>query len=289
MIMELKGKGPISKADQPRTSDARQYHTHTPAGSLAPLCLIVGAPGRANLTAEQYFTDVKRFANDYRGLVSYTGLYKNIEMSVTTSGMGGPSMGIVLPEAVRSGARIFIRVGSCGSLLPNSRVGDVIVPTAAIRFDGATDTWAPKEYPAVADWRVVSALHAAASSLADGRCHFGLECTTADFYTGQGRPGLFHDIPERMLRRHQEVLRLGAACYAMEAASLFVWCATEGGGIPAGAINAVFANRHTNEFGVAGENLAIEVALEALRILSQDPAMANYLARKNPCYPETIG
>ena len=274
-----------SSADQPRTTDKRQYHTHTASGDLAALCLIVGAPGRADLIAEKYFSKTKRFANDYRGLVSYTGLYKQTPMSVTTSGMGGPSMGIVLPEAVRSGARVFIRVGSCGSLLVNSKVGDVIVPTAAIRFDGATDTWAPKEYPAVADWRVVSALQRAGSLHAEGRIHFGVECTTADFYTGQGRLGLFSSLSETMLRRHQEVLRLGAACYAMEAASLFVWCATEGGGLPAGAINAVFANRQTNEFGVGGEQLAIEIALEALRILSSDPAMAGYLDRSRPRYP----
>jgi len=285
--MKRTAKSQISPADRPRTSDAKQYHIHTASGDLSPLCLIVGAPGRADLVAEKYLSNIQRFANEYRGLVSYTGMYKDTLVSVTTSGMGGPSMGIVLPEAVRSGARIFIRVGSCGSLLRDSKVGDVIIPTAAIRFDGATDTWAPKEYPAVADWRVVSALHSAAALHADGRFHLGIECTTADFYTGQGRPGLFAEMSETMLRRHQEVLRLGAACYAMEAASLFVWCATEGGGLPAGAVNAVFANRHTNEFGVSGEELAIEVALEALRTLSHEKAMAEYITRSRPNYPGT--
>src|SRR5580704_3020506 len=282
--MKRTSKSSKGSADQPRTSDQRQYHIHTQAGDLAALCLIVGAPGRADLIAGKYLTNAKRFANDYRGLVSYTGWYKQTLVSVTTSGMGGPSMGIVLPEAVRSGALIFIRVGSCGSLLPESKVGDVIVPTAAIRFDGASDTWAPKEYPAAADWRVVSALHRAAAIHAPGRAHFGIECTTADFYTGQGRPGLFGDIPDAMLRRHKEALRLGAACYAMEAASLFVWCLTGGGGLPAGAVNAVFANRFKNEFGVDGEPRAIEVALEALRILSEDEGMAEYLKRERPIY-----
>lgn len=272
-------------ADQPRTSDQKQYHIHTADGDLSPLCLIVGAPGRAELVAEKYLSAPKRFANDYRGLVSYTGKYQDTVVSVTTSGMGGPSMGIVLPEAVRSGARIFIRVGSCGSLLANSKVGDLIVPTAAVRYDGASNDWAPPEYPAAADWRVVSALQRAADIHAKGRTHFGIECTTADFYGGQGRPGLFNDVSERMQRRHLEVLRLGAACYAMEAASLFVWCATEGGGLPAGAINAVFANRQTNEFGTEGEELALEVALEALRILAQDESMASYISRSRPDYP----
>ena len=249
-----------------------QYHTHTGPNDLAALCLIVGAPGRADMIAKEYLQDAKRFSNDKRGLVSHTGKYRGIDVSVTTSGMGGPSMGIVLPEAVRSGARVFIRVGSCGSLIPKSKIGDVIIPTAAIRFDRTADDWAPREYPAAADWRVVSALHRAAQAKAPGRFHTGVECTTSDFYVGQGRPNLSGIVPPRMAARHQEVLRLGAACYSMEASALFVWCATEGGGLPAGAVNAVFANRHTNEWGVAGEELAAEVALEALVHLAQEHA-----------------
>ena len=87
-----------------------------------------------------------------------------------------------------------------------------------------------------------------------------------------------------MQARHREVLRLGAACYSMEASTLFVWCATEGAGLPAGAINAVFANRHTNEWGVAGEELAAEIALDALVSLTQDPSLRPYLSRELPNY-----
>jgi uridine phosphorylase len=95
---------------------------------------------------------------------------------------------------------------------------------------------------------------------------------------------MFGIVPERMKVRHEEVLRLGAACYSMEAADLFVWCATEGGGLPAGAVNAVFANRHTNEWGMAGEELAAEIALDALVSLAGDVSLAPYLSRELPKY-----
>ena len=275
---------PKNVADRPKAAGGVSYHTHTGPNDLAAMCLIVGAPGRADMIAEKYLKTSRRFSNDARGLVSHTGKYRDIEISVTTSGMGGPSMGIVLPEAVQSGARIFIRVGSCGSLIRESKIGDVIIPTAAIRFDRTADDWAPPEYPAVADWRVVSALHRAAHAKAPGRFHTGVECTTSDFYTGQGRPNLFGMVPERMSTRHQEVLRLGAVCYSMEASDLFVWCGTEGGGLPAGAINAVFANRHTNEWGMAGEELAAEIALDALVSLADDASLAPYLSRERPKY-----
>ena len=262
-----------------------QYHTHTGEGELAALCLIVGAPGRAEMIGREFLKDARRFSNDYRGLVSYTGTYRDKEVSVTTSGMGGPSIGIVLPEAVLSGARVFIRVGSCGSLIQGSEPGEVVIPTAAIRFGGTSETWAPKEYPAFAHWLVVQALVEEASLQASGHYYTGVECTTDDFYTGQGRPNpLFGTVPAHMQARHAEVLRLGAACYSMEAADLFVWCATAGGGLPVGAINAVFVNRHAGKFEVKGEELAAHIGLDALVRLSEMPGMADYVARRLPVY-----
>jgi len=71
---------------------------------------------------------------------------------------------------------------------------------------------------------------------------------------------------------------------SMEAADLFVWCATEGGGLPAGAVNAVFANRHTNEWGLAGEELAAEIALDAFVSLSEDASLSSYRSRQIPKY-----
>jgi uridine phosphorylase len=284
-----------SSAEQPKDLKGKSYHTHTGAGDLAPLCLIVGAPGRAAMIAERFLANPQRFANEQRGLVSYTGDYTPaipipgvagdpVRVSVTTSGMGGASIGIVLPEAVRSGARIFLRVGSCGSLVEKSRVGELMVVNAAIRYDGVAENWAPLAYPATADWRVVEALHEAGRELAEGKLHSGIECTTGDFYGGQGRPNLFGDVPPDLEARHQEVLRLGAACYSMEAASLFVWCATEGGGLPCGAVNAIFANRITGEWGTEGEELAAEVALGALCRLANRPDLEGFLTGRLPVY-----
>ncbi len=264
----------MATADRPLTKDELEYHLHTRPGDLAPLCLIVGAPGRAEMIAETFLVKRKRFANDHRGLVSYTGEFQGVRVSVTTSGMGVASLGIVLPEAVRSGARVFIRVGSCGSLISESLPGDTIIVTGAIRYDGATIDWAPIEYPAIADWRVVEALVAAAKQLMPRHYFTGIEATTSDFNTGQGRPNLHGDVPPRMMARHQEVQRLRVSCYSMEAAGLFVWCATEGWGLPSGVINAVYANRVTGAWEVAGDENAASVALLACKFLAQDPAFA---------------
>src|SRR5262245_28826501 len=128
----------LVSAERPTSQSGREYHLNTQAGDLSPLCLAVGAPGRADMIAREFFQHgSKRFVNRKRGLVSRTGTYKGVRMSVFTTGMGSASTGITLPEAKRSGARIMIRVGSCGSMLEGSKPGDPIVVTSAVRFEGA--------------------------------------------------------------------------------------------------------------------------------------------------------
>ncbi len=118
----------VSKSSASRPSHGEQeYHLRTCPGEIARYCLSVGDPGRAKMIAEQLFENGKimppQYFGDHRGLRSYTGFSAIsggelgvMPISVVTTGMGGPSAGIVTPEAVRCGARVIIRVGSCGGL-----------------------------------------------------------------------------------------------------------------------------------------------------------------------------
>lgn len=268
-----------TQASRPTSADGREYHLHTRPGDLSPLCLQVGDPARARMIAERFFTR-GMLVGDHRGLRSYTGSRGGQRISVVTTGMGAPSTGIVTPEAYRSGARIFIRVGSCSTLLKEPKPGDVIIVTGAVRLDGAGLNWAMAEYPALAHFRVVNALASVAGNLAPRHHHLGVEAATDCFVEGQARPNVDDEIPEFQMARHRELIRLGVACYSMEAAALFVWCSTHVkrlGGLPAGVVNAVYGNRITNVFKVAGEELSAEIALHALIALADDPAMEKYL------------
>lgn len=270
----------MSKASKPTAKDDSEYHLHTKPGQLSPLCLMVGAPGRVRMIGEKYLEKPDYFQNSHRGLVSCTGKFHDEVISVVTHGMGGASAGIIFPEAVRCGARVLIRVGSCGSLIRKSKPGDSIIVTGAIRFDGASDNWAPLEFPAVADWRVVAALVRSARQIVPEGYYTGIECTTSDFNQGQGRPGFRKAISEKMRQRHQEVLRLGVACYSMEAASLFTWCAAEAGGLPCGTINAIYGNRITEEWNPGGDEQASLIALKALVSLSADKTIKHFMHLK---------
>lgn len=243
----------------------RQYHLETRPGDIAENCLLVGSPDRAEMIAESFFRKARK-VGDHRGLKSFTGTYHGIPMSVVTTGMGGASTGIVLPEAVASGAERFIRVGSCGALQPGIKVGDSIICTGAVRLDGASDNWAPMEFPAVADWRIVGALVEAAEMLVV-QYHIGLGATTSCFNEGQARESNTGYVPKRLLERHEEIVRAGVKFYSMEEATIFVWCATHGQ-IPCAGVNAVFVNRSTGERPQAkGEEQAARIALDAFSLI----------------------
>ncbi len=253
----------MATADKPAADDGRQYHLRTGPGDLAERCLLVGAPERAEMIASKLF-HASRKVGDHRGLLSFTGEFAGHPVSVVTTGMGGASAGIVMPEAVASGARVFIRVGSCGALVPDAKTGDLMIATGAVRYDGASDNWAPIEWPATADWRLVACLAQAAARTGKAH-HVGVGVTTSCFREGQARPGDDGWLPDRLRSRHDELVKRGALYYSMEDASIFVWCATHGGH-PAACVNAVYANRVTGAFAAVGDEDASLVALMALAL-----------------------
>lgn len=259
------------RADKPKAASGRTYHLDTEPGSIAPRCLLVGSPERATMIGTEMFAN-GQCVGDHRGLKSYTGTWGGIPMSVVTTGMGSASTGIVLPEAVQSGARVFIRVGSCGALWSEVELGDALICSAAVRLDGASDNWAPPGFPAFADYRVVAALKGAAMGL--GKRHFvGVGATTTCFNEGQARPDQNDYVPPRLLEQHRELVARGVLFYSMEEATLFTWCATHGG-YPCGAVDATYANRATNAFGPLGDREAAAIAVRALASLDPDLLLA---------------
>lgn len=254
-------------ANKPIGPDGRTYHLQTREGDLAKHCLLVGSPERSEMIAEVFFTNSK-LVGDHRGLKSFTGKVDDVPMSVVTTGMGSASTAIVLPEAVYSGAKRLIRVGSCSTLWPEPRPGDSAICTGAVRLDGASENWAPIEFPAVADFHVVSALVEAAKAL--GLRHYvGIGATTTCFNEGQARPDISGYLPPRLQAMHEELVQRGVLFYSMEEATLFVWCSTHGKNLWAGAVDAIYGNRHTNELEVCGEEEAAKIAIKALLILNE--------------------
>jgi len=138
-----------------------QIHLRAEAGDYAPLVLLPGDPNRATRVAAEFDggLDAARLVNDHRGLLGYSGTFRGVPVSVQTSGMGTPSISIVIEELLRLGARQLIRVGTCGGIGRGIRTGDIVIATAAAPADGATQTYLHGEaYAPVADFELTRAL-----------------------------------------------------------------------------------------------------------------------------------
>ncbi len=92
----------------------KQYHIQVGEGDVGRYVLLPGDPKRCAKIAA-YFDNASLVA-DSREYVTYTGYLNDVKVSVTSTGIGGPSASIAMEELVKAGADTFIRVGTCGGM-----------------------------------------------------------------------------------------------------------------------------------------------------------------------------
>lgn len=133
-----------------------QPHLLAKQGDIAPAVLLPGDPGRVLRMAEllDEFKEIS-FNREYR-LV--TGKYQGVPISICSTGIGGPAAAIAIEELIHLGAKVFIRVGSCGASQENINVGDLIISDSVIREDNTTMEYVPVQFPAVADRKIIDLL-----------------------------------------------------------------------------------------------------------------------------------
>jgi purine-nucleoside phosphorylase len=161
-----------------------QIHLRAELKDYAPLVLLPGDPNRATWIAEKFDGGpaAVRQVNDHRGLLGYTGTYKGVPVSVQTSGMGAPSMAIVVEELLRLGAERLVRVGTCGGIGRGIKTGEIVIASAATPFDGATRTYLHGDpYAPTADFGLVRDLVDAAAKHGQ-KPHVGQVATVDVFY-----------------------------------------------------------------------------------------------------------
>ena len=198
-----------------------QYHLKLSPGDVAPYVLLPGDPGRVPLVASLW--DESRVVASNREYVTFTGTYRGVPISCTSTGIGCPSTAIAMEELARVGATTFVRIGTCGSLQERVRTGDIAIFDSAARYDGTSSLYAPVGFPAVADHDVVEAAVAAGRELGYP-FHVGTTRTADTFYALHPRPGSsFGDYWQSSWRDHFEDLRrMNVVAAEMEASVILV-------------------------------------------------------------------
>src|SRR5579884_215358 len=109
-------------------------HIKAKEGEVAKRVIVSGDPARVRQLSSQL--DNSRLVNENRGFLTYTGRYKGEEFTVACHGVGAPSAAVVIEELIMLGAKAIVRLGSCGGLLKEMKIGDLIIPTGAAYISG---------------------------------------------------------------------------------------------------------------------------------------------------------
>ncbi len=212
-----------------------QPHLRVGEGDVADVVIITGNPDRVPKIASK-LRDAEERAR-YRGLVTYLA-YTPMGNPVTISGtgMGVASTHICIEELANLGAKVILRLGSCGGIDPSVITGNVVVPTACVRDEKASLNYAPIEYPAVASPVWFNALYSEISKLLPPeRVHTGI-CWTSDIY---------YVTPEH---NHLDLwTRARVKCVEMESSLVFTFAQTRG--LHAASILSCDGNLHGAQKG----------------------------------------
>ncbi len=243
----------------------RLYHIQVAPGEVGRYVIMPGDPKRCAKIAE-YFDDPVLVA-DNREYITYTGTIDNVKVSVTSTGIGGPSASIAMEELTRCGADTFVRIGTCGGMQTEVKSGDVVIATGAIRMEGTSREYAPIEFPAVASLDVTNALHNAAKRKGFPT-HVGVVQCKDSFY-GQHQPEVM-PVGYELEQKWEAWKKLGCIASEMESAALFIVASHLK--VRVGSCFLVVANQEREKLGlenpvVHDTDMAIQVAVEAIRDL----------------------
>lgn len=246
----------------------KQYHTQVGPQDIGKYVILPGDPKRCAKIA-QYLEDAKLVA-DSREFTTYTGTLDGVKVSVTSTGIGGPSAAIAIEELAKCGAHTFLRVGTCGGMQEEVLGGDLVIANSAIRMEGTSREYAPLEYPAVADFQVLQALVQAAENQKE-RYHVGV-VQSKDSFFGQHEPEVM-PVSYELTDKWQAWLRMGCLASEMESAALFI--AGSFLRVRVGACFLVLANQERAKKGLSNvqahdTSKAIVTAVEAIRLLIEE-------------------
>ena len=235
-------------------TEGLQYHIKCKKGDVAQYVLLPGDPARVKIIASLW--DESRKVAENRQYVTYTGRVGDVEISTTSTGIGGPSVAIAVEELARCGASTFIRVGTCGGTQPTQRVGDVAISTGAVRWEGTSQQYVRPEYPAFSAPEIVLAL-IEASEQRRVNYHVGITKTSDSFYSNMGFKGYRQSWMKDI---EKDFARANVISVEMEAATLFTLANLYG--LRAGCICSIIDLISSVEKSETETEVSVEEALQ---------------------------
>ena len=159
----------------------KQPYTRLLPGDVGETVFLPGDVSRARIIAE-HFDNYEVVAQNQQ-FNTFTGTYKGVKVSTTSTGIGGATAAITIEELIKVGAKNLIRTGTGGMMQTWLPRPGILVITGAVTGDGTSLEYFPKGYPAVADFHVVESMIKSANELGI-EVHPGYEWSHDSFYAG---------------------------------------------------------------------------------------------------------
>lgn len=250
--------------------EKKQMHIQLGRDQGAKYAFVPGNPDRCTRIADQM--DNARFLVQHREFTSFEGYLDGEKVLVVSTGIGGPSSAICMEELHKIGVDTFVRIGTCASLSPKVRRGDVVIPNGIVRMEGTSLHYLPMEFPAVPTYELMKHLEAAA--IAKGfDPKIGVNITKDSFYT-QTEPET-KPVAYDLINRWGAYVKGGAESTSMESATLFIVAASLGVRVATVLVSATEGDGSRGEgtYPIDIEHRAIEVGVEGMRrIIGADRA-----------------
>lgn len=252
----------------------KMLHVNLAKGEVGRYAIIPGDPDRCELIAAHL--DNPRLVTRKREFTTWEGTLEGEKVTVTSTGIGGPSTAICVEELHKCGADTFIRVGTCASTCADVQCGDIVVASGSVRMDGTSLHYLPLEYPAVPSYQLLKRLEESSNTLGYHTV-VGVSITKDSFYT-QTEPET-KPVSDELISRWRSYVRGGAVCTSMEESILFLVGTSLGvrtGSVLVSATNFDGSVSRRNSADVYPTNSIqkpIQVAIEALRrVILEDRA-----------------
>ncbi|EGU35254.1 nucleoside phosphorylase [Vibrio scophthalmi] len=183
---------------------------------VAKYVIFSGDPWRIEVIKEYLDNPVQiAFAREYN---TYTGTYKGVPVTVTSTGIGAPSAAIAMEEMYECGMEVAVRMGTTMSL-NDDLLGKFIIPIGAMREESTSETYVPSTYPAVADFELIQAMNKATTMLGS-QYDNGINCTMDGFYSQMRESRLSKQMGTNIHQTFEDLKKYNISCIDMESSCM---------------------------------------------------------------------
>jgi uridine phosphorylase len=254
------------------TENGKLLHINLAKGEVGKYVIVPGDPDRCEKIAA--YLDRPRKVTQKREFTTWEGYIEGQLVTVTSTGIGGPSTAICIEELVKCGADTFIRVGTCASTSPLVGRGGVVVVNGTVRMEGTGAHYLPLEFPAVPNYEIMKLLEGTSRELGFPTT-VGVTITKDSFYT-QTEPET-KPISGDLIKKWDAYIRGGAVATSMEEATLFLVAASlkvRSASVMVSAtdyVNAVSKSNDASGYPTETIQRPIKVAVETIRKMILSP------------------